>query len=137
MIVADIMNREINALPPSASLQKITEYIKTYHFDIVPIEDKNHLMGVVTSHDIISFVADGGDLKSTPACDLLSHELCHVEESLDIFKAQKIMLQNHTDQLLVLDEKKHVCGVVKLADIVQHQNDMETEQNPPTHFFKR
>ena len=57
--VADVMNRDVATISSEASLQAAAELMAANHFHRLPVVDSDHLVGLISSHDIVQLVAEG------------------------------------------------------------------------------
>ncbi len=57
--VEQVMTREIFSVSPSDSVQSAAELLTSNHIHRLPVVEHDHLVGMVTGHDIVRLVADG------------------------------------------------------------------------------
>lgn len=57
--VEQVMNREIVTVSPSDSIRSAAKLLATNHIHRLPVVEQGHLVGLITSHDIVRLVADG------------------------------------------------------------------------------
>jgi Mg/Co/Ni transporter MgtE len=53
-MVWEVVDTELEALPPETTLQQVTNVLATYNLVAIPVVDeRDHLLGVVTVDDVI------------------------------------------------------------------------------------
>lgn len=126
MQVQDVMTKDAQYTPLDTSLKEAAETMRDLDCGFLPIgnEDNTKLLGVVTDRDIvIRAVAEGKDPTGTPVTEAMSKKVlyCFAEDNLE--QAAESMQSQQVYRLIVLDnaERKNLCGVISLGDILRHQ----------------
>ena len=57
--VEQIMKRDIVSVAPEATIQQAAELLTKQHIHRLPVVENGHLIGLVSSHDIIGLIANG------------------------------------------------------------------------------
>ncbi len=59
MSVSDVMSQNLITIAPTASLEELAQTMLEHHLHRLPVVEKDQLVGIVTTLDIMSAVADG------------------------------------------------------------------------------
>lgn len=57
--VENVMNRSVITVAPDHYLQQAAELMASNHFHRLPVVEKDRLVGLISSYDIVQLVADG------------------------------------------------------------------------------
>ncbi|MAT15916.1 MAG: inosine-5-monophosphate dehydrogenase [Planctomyces sp.] len=126
MNIRDIMTSNVECIPIGSTLQEAAEKMRKLNVGSLPVCGENDkLAGMITDRDIvIRAVAEGRDCQSevrefmTPRI-----EYCFEEDSIE--EAAALMREKQIRRILVLNDDKHLVGVVALGDLaVKGQNDV-------------
>lgn len=124
MKVKDVMTKEVEVLPPDATLKNAAERMERLDCGFLPISDsaRSRLQGVVTDRDIaIRGIAHG--LGPDALVERIkSDKVLYCFEDDSVNDAADSMKEQQVYRLIVLDapETKRLCGVVSLGDITRH-----------------
>lgn len=121
--VSAAMHRGAHFLPPDATLKDLAKSMQINDIGLVPIVEKEKLIGVVTDRDlVVRGLADSREPTSLQARDLMSTDVisCAPEESLKT--VAKRMAKAQVRRLPVLSDSKLV-GILGLGDITQAIDD--------------
>jgi len=118
MQLKEIMTRDVQVVPPDATLQEAACLMKQINVGAVPVSDGTRLEGIITDRDIaIRAVADGCDPCATRVREVMSRDIIFGTEDEDIEDAARLMEQEQIRRLPVLDNNKNLVGIVSLGDI--------------------
>ena len=128
MRVQDAMTGNATYIAPETTLREAAQKMRELDTGFLPIGDKgqDRLLGVVTDRDLtIRALADGLDPETTRVDQVTKEKVlyCFQDDSLD--EAGKSMHDQQVYRLIVLDsrEKKRLCGVISLGDIIRHREE--------------
>jgi CBS domain-containing protein len=120
MKVREIMTSNVECLAPEATLKEVAEEMKSLDVGFIPICENDRLVGTVTDRDIvIRGVADGVDVNTSKAQDLMSREIIYVFEDDDLKTVAERMREKEVRRILILDKTKRLVGVVSIGDIAK------------------
>ena len=118
MKVREIMTSNVECLSPEASLQEIAQEMKSLDVGFIPICENDRLVGTVTDRDIvIRAVADGIDINTCKAREIMSREVVYAFEEDDVKSVAEKMRDKDVRRILILDKAKRLVGVVSIGDI--------------------
>jgi CBS domain-containing protein len=118
MEVREIMTSNVECLAPEANLKEIAEEMKSLDVGFIPICENDRLVGTVTDRDIvIRAVADGIDINTCKAREIMSREVVYAFEEDDVKSVAEKMCDKDVRRILILDKAKRLVGVVSIGDI--------------------
>lgn len=120
MLVKDCMTKKVILGSPEMSVSEVAQKMRDGDFGIIPIEENNRLIGMVTDRDItIRAVAGGRDLAKTKARDIMSEKIlyCYDDQSLD--QVAQNLGDNQVHRLPVLNRQKKLVGILSLSDLAK------------------
>ena len=128
MQVLDVMTREVETVPPDASLQKAAEAMERADVGSLPVCQGRRLLGVITDRDIVvRGVATGASPVDMLVRDCMSEDISYVFEDEDVEAALKRMEALQSRRLAVLDRQKNLVGIVSLGDIAAEPRATDAE----------
>lgn len=121
--VSEAMRRGVESLPPEATIGALAKSMKLHDIGIVPILEKDKLIGVVTDRDIVvRALANGLDTASLKARDLMSTDVISCDPEEPLKKAAKRMAKAQVRRLPVVSDGRLV-GMLSLGDVTQAIDD--------------
>jgi len=127
MRVKDIMTRIVVMLPPECSVEVAAEHMKKENIGLLPIGDKDKVLGVITDRDItIRVTAEGRDPRRTRVREVMTPNPSYTFEDEDIEDACLHMQDKHVRRLMVLNRSRDLVGVLSLDDVAvkTRKNDL-------------
>ena len=116
--ISEVMSKNVVCLNPGASLQEVAAKMKGLDCGVIPVCDGDRLTGMVTDRDIVvKAVAEGKDIRTATAAEVMSAGVVWCYESQDIEEAARLMEVKQIRRLVVLDENKRLVGILSLGDI--------------------
>lgn len=118
MKVEKVMHREAEWRSPDTPLSDIAKLMRDEDVGSVPIGENDRLIGMVTDRDICCrAVAEGRDIASLTARDVMSKGIVYCETDDDLKEAAELMEQKQIRRLPVINEKRRLVGMLSLGDI--------------------
>src|SRR5579883_281074 len=118
MQVSEIMTREVETVPPDASLQQAAAAMEAMGVGSLPVCDGKRLVGAITDRDIVvRAVAAGLSPVDTVVRDCMSEDIAYAfcdEEADEVLERMKAL---QVRRLAVLDRDKTLKGIVSLGDV--------------------
>ncbi|MCW5733433.1 MAG: CBS domain-containing protein [Enhydrobacter sp.] len=118
MQVSEIMTREVETIPPEASLQQAAAAMEALGVGSLPVCDGKRLVGAITDRDIVvRGVAAGISPIDGLVGDCMTEDIVYAfcDEEADEVLARMKTLQIR--RLAVLDRDKTLAGIISLGDI--------------------
>jgi chloride channel protein, CIC family len=117
--------RRFMTIPVTMAVEDILTIIRNTRQRIFPVlDDAKNILGAFSMSDVTDMLQEKGD--SIKSADQLMHKgvlRIHPSDTIDI--AQRMMLTNHVDELLVIDELEKpakILGIITTADIMMAYN---------------
>ncbi|MDF1746152.1 MAG: IMP dehydrogenase, partial [Gimesia sp.] len=100
-------------LPPNATVAEATEIMKRRNIGGVPVTQNGKLEGILTSRDL-RFL----DSPETLISEIMTKDkLITATEDTTLEEAQRILLENKVEKLLLVDENYQLKGLITIKDI--------------------
>lgn len=117
MKVKELMTRDVTTADINSTISEVAQSMKNLDVGSIPVCDNNkNVVGIVTDRDIVlRSVAEGSDISSTKAQEVMSTQIVSVSPETDIHEAANIMAQRQIRRLPVV-EKGRLVGIVAIGD---------------------
>ncbi|QDV28226.1 Inosine-5'-monophosphate dehydrogenase [Planctopirus ephydatiae] len=100
-------------LPPEATALAAWEIMEQRNIGGVPVTQNGRLMGILTRRDL-RFLAS----KDTPISEVMTKEnLVTAKENTTLEEAERILLENKVEKLLLVDDEFQLKGLITIKDI--------------------
>jgi CBS domain-containing protein len=91
----------------------------------LPMVEEEVMVGLITSRDIVvRCIAQGKNPSETSVSEIMSRDFSCCQEGDDIDKALTLMEEGNVRRLFVLNQEKHVVGIISRHDIWTVKNDL-------------
>ena len=118
MKISEILTPSPQCITPECTVTMAAERMRLLDVGMLPICDKDRLVGSVTDRDItIRATACGANPNSTLVRDVMTKDITCCYEDEDIEQAAKQMEERQIRRLPVLNRDKRLIGIVSLGDI--------------------
>jgi CBS domain-containing protein len=118
MQIREIMTRDVDVIPPSASIRDAAAKMKELDVGVIPVCDGEKLQGMLTDRDIaIRAVAEDRDPSQTPVSEVMSTEIAYCFEDESLEQAANLMESKQIRRLPIVDRNKQLIGIISLGDI--------------------
>jgi len=118
MQVSDVMTRDVETIPPDASLQEAAEAMEAIGVGSLPVCDGRRLVGTLTDRDIVvRGVATGRSPIEMLVRECMTEDISYAFEDEDAEEVLGRMRTLQVRRLAVLDKEKNLIGIVSLGDI--------------------
>lgn len=102
-------------LPPEASAEEAWDLMEKRNIGGVPVTRNGRLVGILTRRDL-RFMPAGG--KNAPISEVMTKDnLVTAKEDTTLADAQKILLENKVEKLLLIDDQQMLKGLITIKDI--------------------
>jgi IMP dehydrogenase len=100
-------------LPPTATVSEAKRLMRERNVGGVPVTENGYLKGILTSRDL-RFL----DKSDVPIDQVMTKDkLVTAPENTTLEQAQKLLLENKVEKLLLIDEKYRLKGLITIKDI--------------------
>ena len=118
MKVSEIMTTNVECVAPDTGVRELADKMKTLDIGFLAVCENERIAGTNTDRDlVIRGVAGGLDIASVKASDVMTKHVHCCSESDDTKDVAKKMRDKEVRRMLILDEHKHLVGVVSIGDI--------------------
>lgn len=117
MLVRDCMTKSVELIKPDVTIQEAARKMKDGDFGVLPIEDGDRLIGMVTDRDIALRAVAEGLAGSTPVSQIMSKSVLYCYDDQSIEEVAKNMGDNQVRRLPVMNRNKRLVGILSLADV--------------------
>ena len=119
MQVKDMMHKGVGrSVAPDATVKAIAMKMKELDVGAIPVAKNGELAGMITDRDIaIRCIANGKDLSKITAKEIMTKGVVSCRDTESVENAVRIMEGKKIRRLPVLDEAKHMVGMVSLGDV--------------------
>jgi CBS domain-containing protein len=118
MQVSEIMTRQVEIVPPDASLQQAAAIMEAEGVGSLPVCSGRRLLGAITDRDIVvRGVATGGSPVDMLVRDCMTSDIAYAFEDEEVEAVLERMKALQIRRLVVLDREKNLVGIVSLGDI--------------------
>ena len=125
MNVDSCMSTEVRLTTPAQTIRDAARTMKEIDAGILPVEDGDRLVGIITDRDIAVRAVAEGMGPETKISEVMSREVlyCYEDENLDDVAMQMRELQ--VRRMPVLNRDKRLVGIISLGDMAQTDGDAE------------
>ncbi len=127
MNVAEIMTREARAVAPHDTIQTAAKLMDDLNVGILPVQDGNRVVGVITDRDItVRATSMGFDPSTHQVSEVMTEDVyyCLGEDSID--SVAECMAHIQIRRMPVLDRGGRLLGMISLGDIATHASQYRT-----------
>lgn len=118
MKVREIMHEGVTWVGPEAKVTELARKMRDEDIGSIPIGENDRLIGMVTDRDIVcKGIADGRDLDSLTARDLLTGPIVYCRDEEEVEDAVRIMEEHAVRRLPVIDGNKRMVGMLSMGDV--------------------
>jgi CBS domain-containing protein len=118
MNVSEVMTRDVKIASPEDTLQHAAQMMEGIDAGVLPIGEKDRLVGILTDRDItLRGVARGKVPGTCKVREVMSSSIKYIYEDETVESAAKNMGELQIRRLPVLDRKKRLVGIVSLGDL--------------------
>jgi CBS domain-containing protein len=118
MKVKEMMHKQAEWVSPQTPVAAIAKKMQQHDIGAIPVGENDRLIGMVTDRDIaLRAVANGKDISSLTARDVMSKGITWCRDSDDATEAARIMESKKIRRLPVIDANKRMVGMLSLGDM--------------------
>ena len=120
MKVSEAMSMDVRIANPEETIQQAACTMASLDAGVLPVGEKDHLVGMITDRDIAIRAVAQGKGPDTPVRDVMTTEqvlYCYEDEELD--HVAKNMGSQQVRRLPVVNRDKRLVGIVSFGDVAQ------------------
>jgi CBS domain-containing protein len=120
------MTPEVEVISPETTLAEAAQRMKSLDVGLLPVGERDRLVGMVTDRDItVRATAEGRDPKTTNVREVMTEQVFYCFEDESIEQAAEIMERAQIRRLMVLNRDKRLVGIVSLGDLAVETGEEE------------
>ncbi len=124
MRVQEVMTKNLEILPPESTVFDAAKKMKELDVGVLPIGDKERVIGVLTDRDItLGVVASDKDARDCKVQDIMSKDVETISSDSDIDEATEKMSAQQIRRLVVIDKDQRPVGIVSLGDLATKSSE--------------
>jgi CBS domain-containing protein len=118
MQIREMMTKQVEVLPPQASIRDAATKMRDLDVGGIPICDGQKLQGFLTDRDLaVRAVAEARDPANTKISEVMSPNITYCFEDNEVEEAAQMMESKQIRRLPIVDRDKRLVGIVSLGDI--------------------
>ncbi len=126
MKISEVMTRGAECTRPGATLQEAAERMRSLNVGALPVCDNDRLVGVITDRDITVRATGKGDNPMVATVGTaMTPKVVTCFEDQNVEDAARLMEENQSRRLAVLNRAKRLVGIVSLGDLAVKAGDDE------------
>ena len=119
MSLERVCRKEVVTVSPDTNLLEVAKLLRSQHVGSVVVVEEHCPVGILTDRDIIvKVVAEEKDPKAIQAYEIMTTNPALVNINLDPLDATRIMRDRGLRRLPVVDENRHLLGILTLDDVL-------------------
>lgn len=120
MPIHQLAREEVIHAPPVTPLQDIAGLMRDNRVGSVIITDDDRPVGIITDRDLaIKAMADGADPQDHVAGDIMSAEVCTVDESTGFYESAETMREHGIRRLPICNDAGELTGIITADDLTE------------------
>jgi CBS domain-containing protein len=118
MYVRDVMKKTVVTCREKDTLRHCADLMRDWKIGMLPVVDAHdQLVGIVTDRDlVVRGMAEGRPLRSEAGA-VMTKRLITCRQADELWFAEERMASERKSRIVVVDDRRHVVGVISLSDI--------------------
>lgn len=118
MLAKECMSKNVEMGRPNMTLAEAAKKMKDGDFGMLPIEEADRLVGMVTDRDLaVRGMAAGKDPNKSFVAEVMTHKVLYCFEDQDVNEVVKNLGDNQIRRLPVLNREKRLVGILSLGNL--------------------
>ena len=122
MKVWEAMTQDVCLATPDQSICDAARVMAQIDAGVLPVEQDDRLIGVITDRDIAVRAVAAGKSPDTKVRDVMSREVLYCYEDQDLDEVIRNMGAIKVRRLPVLSRDKRLVGIISLGDVALHDD---------------
>jgi CBS domain-containing protein len=123
MNVNRCMSTEVRLATPGESIREAARTMKEIDTGILPVEENDRIIGMITDRDIAMRAVAEGKGPDTRVRDVMSQEVLYCFEDEPLEEVARQMRELQIRRMPVLSRGKRLVGIISLGDLAQSDDD--------------
>jgi CBS domain-containing protein len=117
MKVSEAMTRDVRVASPDETVQRAAQTMADLDAGILPVGEKDHLVGMITDRDIAIRGIAKGKGPDAKVRDVMTEDIKYCFDDQEIEEVTRNMADIQVRRLPVLNRDKRLVGILSLGDI--------------------
>lgn len=139
MPIQDLARDDVISTTQETSIEDLAQLMRDKNVGSVVITNDTKPIGIVTDRDLTTRVlADGRKADELSASDVMTKDICSVDESAGFYEAAQVMSEHGVRRLPVCNSNGDLSGIITADDLTELIADKEQQlaeiirsQRPP------
>lgn len=118
MPIGKLATQDAVTASKDTNLEEIADRMESEMVGSIIVEEDDKPVGIVTDRDIAFAAADGMDVSSTAAEEVMSEDVRTIDADLEGYEAIEQMSDTGVRRFPVVDENDELVGIVTVDDVV-------------------
>jgi CBS domain-containing protein len=123
MNVNSCMSTEVRLATPGESIREAARTMKEIDAGILPVEENDRIVGMITDRDIAVRAVAEGKGPDTRVRDVMSQEVLYCYEDEPLEEVCRQMRELQIRRMPVLTRSKRLVGIISLGDLAQSDDE--------------
>ncbi len=134
MRIGDILTgkgSKVVRVRPTSTVRDLVLLLRTHNLGAVVVStDGEDVAGIVSERDVVRRLADGTDFLDGPVSVVMTDEVFGCSPADSVPSVMTVMTERRIRHVPVLDERRHLLGIVSIGDLVKSQiSELEFERD--------
>lgn len=117
--ISDIMSESILTITPRTSIKQAAQLMSEQKCDYAIIMNEEKPKNIITERDITHFCSLDKNNLENPVSTIPKHKMHTVNKNIVLKDASQLMQEHGVHQLIVIDNKQHLIGLITRHDILK------------------
>jgi CBS domain-containing protein len=117
MKVSEAMSRDVRIASPEETVQKAAETMASLDAGVLPVGEKDHLVGMITDRDIAIRGIAKGKGPEAKVREVMTEDVKYCFDDQEVEEVARNMADIQVRRLPVLNRDKRLVGILSLGDI--------------------
>jgi CBS domain-containing protein len=120
------MSRDVQIASPKQSIRDAAKIMAKIDAGVLPVGEKDRLVGVITDRDIAIRAVAEGKAPTTKVGDVMSHEVLYCFDDQDLEDIAQNMAEMKIRRMPVVNRDKRLVGIISLGDLARTEDARTT-----------
>jgi CBS domain-containing protein len=117
MKVSEAMSRDVRITSPKETVQKAAQTMASLDAGVLPVGEKDHLVGMITDRDIAIRGIAKGKGPEAKVREVMTEDVKYCFDDQEVEEVARNMADIQVRRLPVLNRDKRLVGILSLGDI--------------------
>lgn len=129
-VVASHMTQAVKTVTRDVPMRELQTMFVADGFDAYPVRDNGHIVGLVTTLDVLNCFASSatstvpryGELMKRMTSDIMAPEFIYVSTSTRLTRVLQLMVEHRIRAIPVIDADQRLAGMISRMDVMRVLN---------------